>query len=207
MISGYATLAVNATLSITVYASLQNGLANGTDYNADTTIRVISTEDNNIVQDNSNSLPLNISAVKGCNSIGIHGAMTNPYAKGSSFPLYITFRLRSHTLTNGDHLEVDFGNWVPDAAATGVQVFKYKIAGNIYWVPSAATKVSGNRYKVPVYLNYSMTANSVITLLVDTFAPDTYYGAQVPSDQWNQFKIYAYRSNVLKEQKVHRVWT
>ena len=52
-----------------------------------------------------------------------------------------------------------------------------------------------------------MTANSVITLLVDTFAPDTYYGAKVPSDQWNQFKIYAYKNNVLKEQKVHRVWT
>ena len=104
-ISGYATLAVGATLSITVYASIQNGLSNGTLYNnTDTTIRVISSNDNNIIQDNSDQLPLSISAVKGCNSLGIHGMMTNPYAKGSSFPLYITFRLKTHTLTNGDHL-------------------------------------------------------------------------------------------------------
>ena len=110
-------------------------------------------------------------------------------------------------MTNGDYLEVDFGNWVLDTATAGVKVFKYKIAGNIYWVPSTATHVSGNKYKLPVYLNYSMTAGSVITIWVDTFAPDTYYGAQVSVTQWNDFKIYAYKGSTLMEQKVFRIWT
>ena len=180
LISGYASLATSATLSITVHAYIQNGLTNGTNYTADTTITVISSGDNNIISDNSNPVSLNLSPVKGCNSVGLHGTMTNPYSKGSAFPLFITFKLKSHTLTNGDHIEVDFGNWVLDTAQTGVQVFKYKIAGNIYWVPSSSTLVSGNRYKIPVYKNYSMTANSAVTLWVDTFAPDSYYGAKAP---------------------------
>ena len=111
--------------------------------------------------------------------------MTRPYSKGGSFPLFISFQLKTYTLSNGDHIEVDFGNWVLDTGATGVQVFKYKIAGNIYWVPSSATHVSGNRYKIPVYNNYSMTTGNLITLWVDTFAPTSYYGAEVSSDQWN----------------------
>ena len=74
-------------------------------------------------------------------------------------------------------------------------------------MPSSATHVSGNRYKVPVYQNYSMTAGSVITVWVDTLAPDSYYGARVPSSQWNDIKIYAYQGSTLREQKVHRVWT
>ena len=42
MIAGYATLAVNATLSITVWGVIQNGLTNGTSYDADTTVKVVS---------------------------------------------------------------------------------------------------------------------------------------------------------------------
>ena len=133
--------------------------------------------------------------------------MTNPYAKGSSFPLYVSFQLKTHTLVNGDSLEIDFGNWVLDTATTGVQVFKYQVAGSIYWVPSSATVVSGNRFKIPVYENYSMNAGSVITIWVDTFAPDTYYGARIPNTQWNDLKIFAYKGSTLREQKVHRVWT
>ena len=80
IISGYATLAVNASLSITVWASLQNGLANGTNYTADTTVRVISSGDNNIVSANTDQVSLTMSTVKGCNSLALHGTMTNPYA-------------------------------------------------------------------------------------------------------------------------------
>ena len=178
MIAGYATLSANAVLSITVYASIKNALSNGTLYNADATVTVISSGGTNIIQANTNPVALNLSSIKGCNSLGFYGTMTRPYSAGSTFPLYISFQLKSYTLSNGDHIEIDFGNWILDTAATGVQVFKYKIAGNIYWVPSAATKVSGqNRYKIPVYLNYSINAGSYVTLWVDTFAPDAYYGA------------------------------
>ena len=207
MVSGYASLAVSASLSITVWASIQNSLTNGTTYNADTTITVISSGDNNIVSSSTGSVSLPLSATKGLNSIGLSGTMTRPYSQGSAYPLYISFRLRTYTLYNGDYLEVDFGDWVLDTAATGVQVFKYQVSGSIYWTPSTATLVSGNRYRVLVYSNYSMNAGTTITLWVDTFAPDAYYGAKAPSMQWNNFKIYAYRSGTWREHKVFRVWT
>lgn len=207
MISGYATLAVGATLSITVYASIQNSLTAGSTYSASTTVTVISANDNTIISGDTNTASLGLSAVKGCNSLGLSGTMERPYSSGSSFPLYITFRLNTNTLTNGDYLHVDFGNWVLDPAATGIQVFKYQVSGSIYWVPSTATLVSGNIYKVPVYLNYSMVSGTTITLWVDTFAPDAYYGAKIPAIQWNGFKVYAYKSAALVEQQVFRVWT
>ena len=52
-----------------------------------------------------------------------------------------------------------------------------------------------------------MNSGATITLRVNTFAPDNYYGARVPQNQWNNFKIWAYKSNVLREQQVFRVWT
>lgn len=52
-----------------------------------------------------------------------------------------------------------------------------------------------------------MTAGVSITLWVDTFAPTVYYGAQISHAQWNQFQVKAYRSGVLVEQEVFRVWT
>lgn len=79
-------------------------------------------------------------------------------------------------------------------ATYGVKVFKYQLAGTTYWVPSAATLVSGNVYKVPVYNNYSMTAGTQITLWVDTFAPTAYYAAQIPAHHWNTIKLQAYKS-------------
>jgi len=200
LISGYATLGVGATLTITVYAAIQNSLTAGSSYSASTTVTVISAENNNIISANTNTASLSLSAVKGCNALGLSGAMERPYSVGSAFPLFITFRLNTHSLVNGDYLQVDFGNWVLDPASVGVQVFKYQVSGSIYWVPSTATLVSGNIYKIPVYLNYSMTAGTTITLKVDTFAPDTYYGAQSSSIQWNTFKVYAYKSASLVEQ-------
>jgi len=133
--------------------------------------------------------------------------MTRPYSAGTAFPLFVTFRLNTHSLTNGDYLQIDFGNWVLDPAATGIQVFKYQFSGSIYWVPAAATKVSGNIYKIPVYNNYSMNAGVTITIWVDTFSPDTYYGAMNNANRWNTFKIYAYHSAVLVEQAITRIWT
>lgn len=138
--------------------------------------------------------------IRGSNSIGLSGTMNIPYSAGSAFPLFITFQLRSHTLQNGDYLQIDFGDWILDTADTGVRVFKYQIAGNKYWVPSAATHVLDNIFKVPVYSNYSMTAGTQITLWVDTHAPTAYYGAKATKDQWNTFKIYAYDGTTLVEQ-------
>lgn len=207
LVSGYATLAVGATLSITVYAAIQNGLAANNSYSASTTVTVISENDNNIISANTNTVALGLSSVKGSNAVQLHGTMNRPYSSGSTFPLYFSFRLNTNTLTNGDYIQVDLGNWVLDTATTGQQSFKYQISGNIYWVPSAATHVSGNIYKVPVYENYSMNAGTTITLWVDIFSPDTYYGAKVTYIQWNQFKIWAYKSGTLSEQQVYRVWT
>jgi hypothetical protein len=208
LITGYANLAASATLSITVYAAILNGLTPNTNYNADTTITVISSTDSNIIAASTSQVGLALSAVKGSNVVALTGTMTQPYAAGSAFPLYLSFKLRINTLVSGDYIQVDFGSWVLDPAATGVQVFKYQVAGNIYWVPVTGTLISGNIYQLPVYSNYSMAAGSSITLWADTLAPDTYYGASVPSSQWNSFKIYAYKSGgTLVEQEVFRVWT
>lgn len=135
--------------------------------------------------------------------------MNNPYTAGQAFPLYITFQLNTNSLVGGDYLQVDFGNWVLDAATTGTAIFKYQVSGNIYWVPVNGTKLTGNMYKVPVYSStYPMNAGSTITLWVDTFAPTSYYGASVSSTQWNTFKIYAYKSaGTLVEQNIYRIWT
>jgi len=86
--------------------------------------------------------------------------MIRPYSKGNAFPLYIVFKLKSNSLVVGDYIQIDFGSWVLDVATAGQQIFKYQVSGNDYWVPSAATLVSGNVYKIPVYLNYSMIANN-----------------------------------------------
>ena len=104
MVSGYATLGVSATLSITIYASIKNALINGTNYTADTTVRVISSGNNDIVSANTNSILLPLAVDKGLNSLGLSGTMTNPYAEGSSFPLYVSFQLKTHTLNNGDSI-------------------------------------------------------------------------------------------------------
>ena len=121
MVSGYATLAAGATLSLTVYASIQNSLTAGVNYTAYATITVISSKGTNIVSAVTNNLDLSLVATKGCDALGLTGTMNRPYASGSAFPLFITFRLTTNTLTDGDFVQVDFGNWVFDPASAGVQ--------------------------------------------------------------------------------------
>lgn len=182
IISGYGTLAASASLSIKLYMQFNNIAL--TSYSVSVGIVVYSSTDSIIINANTNSLGFTISQW-GSPSLALSGTMNIPYAAGSAYPLYITFKLTSNTLVNGDYLQVDFGNWVIDPATLGTPVFKYQISGNIYWVPSQASLVSGNIWKVPVYLNYSMTLGSVITLMVDSFCPTTYSGAKDPSIQWN----------------------
>lgn len=70
-------------------------------------------------------------------------------------------------MSTGDYVTVNFGNWTIDPAVTeGRVIWKYKVGNNIYWVPSAVTQVSGNIYKIPVYLNYSMPINQIIAVKV-----------------------------------------
>lgn len=194
MISGYAALASSASLNIKLYLEIANLALNN--YAPSVNIVVYSSANNIIIDADTNTLPFTL-ATYGSLDVSLSGKMTIPYTPTNSFPLYITFQLKTNTLVNGDYLQIDFGNWVLDTASTGAQVFKYQLSGTIYWVPAAATLVSGNIYKIPVYSNYSMTAGTQITLWVDTFVPTTYYGAQVNSIQWNTFKVYAYKSAVL----------
>lgn len=198
IISGYGTLATSASLSISLY--MQFNFITPTSYSHNVNIIAYSSAGNIIIDADTGSLGFTINQW-GSSALALSGTMNSQYAAGSAYPLYITFTLTSNTLVNGDYLQVDFGNWIIDPATLGTPVFKYQILGNIYWVPSQASLVSGNIWKVPVYLNYSMVLGNVITLMVDSFCPTTYSGAKVPSIQWNDFKIYAYRStNVLVEQ-------
>jgi hypothetical protein len=204
-IYGYATLSAGASLSIKVYLKINNIAVNT--YTDSVDIIVYSSSAlRNIIDANTGTYSLVLTQIGSLN-LDLSGTMVRPYTSDTSFPLYITFQLRSISLVNGDWLQIDFGNWVLDTASTGVQVFKYKIAGNIYWVPSQATLVSGNIYKIPVYSNYSMPVNNQITLLVDTFAPTSYYGAKSSSTKWNTFKIFAYKSSAVVEQEIARIWT
>jgi hypothetical protein len=207
LIAGYSTLSSSASLSISLYLQLANLNTNGSVYYYPTVnIVVFSSAGNVIINADTNSYSLLLTQT-GPISLSLSGTMTVPYTKGNSFPLFITFQLKTNTLVSGDYLVVDFGNWVLDAATAGVRIFKYQLAGAIYWVPSSATLVSGNIYNVPVYLNYSMTAGVTITLNVDTLAPSSYYGAMNNAIQWNSFKIYAYKSSTLVEQQITRIWT
>lgn len=198
IVSGFGTLATSASLSISLY--LQLNFITPASYSHSVNIIVYSSAANTIINANTASLGFTVNQW-GSPSLALSGTMNRQYAADSAYPLFIKFQLTSNTLVNGDYLQVDFGNWIIDPATLGSPVFKYQIAGNIYWVPSQASLVSGNIWKVPVYLNYSMVSGNVITLMVDSFCPTTYSGAKVPSIQWNDFKIYAYRStNVLVEQ-------
>jgi hypothetical protein len=178
---------------MSLYMQIVGSLTTGTTYYPYANIVVQNANGNNIIAGNTNSFALTPTQ-QGSISVALSGTMTTPYAPTSTYPLFITFRLRTFTLYAGDYLLVDFGSWVLDPATNGVQVFKYQVSGNIYWIPSTATLSSGNIYRVPVYSNYNMVAGSQITLWVDTFAPSTYYGAKVTASQWNTFKIYAYQN-------------
>lgn len=203
LIAGYATLAPSAALSFTIYMAISNSASINTnggannDITATASITVIASDGNNIISAPVNSLLLALVNRRGSTAVALSGTMERPYSAGNSFPLFITFQLTSHSLANGDYLYVNFGSWPLDPATTGKQVFKYQIGSNTYWVPSAATLVSGNTYKVPVYLNYTMSAGTAIKLWVDTLAPTTYYGAQTPQHHWNTLSIQAYQSSTI----------
>lgn len=157
IISGYATLATSASLSIKLYLAIDNiGIGNYSDY---VNIIAYSSANNVIINANTASYSYTI-AQAGSPSLGLSGTMNMPYTSGNAFPLYIKFQLRSNTLVNGDYLLVNFGNWVIDLATSGAQIFKYRLSGTIYWVPSQAIKMSGNTYKIPVYNNYSMNSGN-----------------------------------------------
>lgn len=205
VVSGYGTLAASASLSIKLYMQFNNIAPNP--YSLAVNIIAYSSTDKIII--NANTIDVGFTITQwGSPSLTLSGTMNSQYAAGSAYPLYIAFKLTSNTLVNGDYLQIDFGNWIIDPATLGTPVFKYQTSGSIYWVPSQATLVSGNIWKVPVYLNYSMVLGNIITLMVDSFCPTAYSGAKDPSIQWNDFKIYAYRStNVLVEQQIKRIWT
>jgi hypothetical protein len=95
------------------------------------------------------------------------------------------------------YVEIDFGDWQLDTSATGKVVTSYKVGSNTYYTPCVFTKVSGNKYRFGVYKNvstYSMTANQVITLLIDHVNPDNFYGILVTKTRWNYIKITAHTS-------------
>lgn len=108
-------------------------------------------------------------------------------------------KLRSHTLVNGDYLLLNLGNWTVDTTLNenGATIWKYKVGSSPYWVPTAATKVAGsipNLYKLPVYQNYSMTVNQVITIKVSHILPDNYQGVRITDKTWNLLTVEAYNS-------------
>jgi hypothetical protein len=74
-------------------------------------------------------------------------------------------------------------------------IWKYQVGNNIYWVPSMASLVSGNKYKVPVYENYSMTVNTDIKLRILHLLPDDHEGVYFPNHQWGKISIHAYDSS------------
>jgi hypothetical protein len=85
---------------------------------------------------------------------------------------------------------LDLGNWTVDEANNeGKIVWKYQIGNSIEWIPSLATKLQNNVYKVPVYENYSMTVNTDITLRIFHLLPDNHDGVFFPEHQWNYLKI------------------
>ena len=105
-------------------------------------------------------------------------------------------------------MQVDFGNWTIDPASVeGRVIWKYKVGNNIYWVPTAATLVSGNIYKIPVFQNYSMTAGQLISVKVFQELPDAYQGVFFTQQQFNYLTIKAYNSGgtILEHQYV-RLW-
>jgi hypothetical protein len=165
IIEGYTTLSSSATLSMSLYLQIgdlntsPNASANV--YTQSVNIMAYSSTNAIIINANTNTLTVTL-AQSGSLSLGLSGTMTQPYLVGNSFPLYIVFKLTLNTLTsaNSAYIQVDLGNWVLDTAASGQQIFKYQLSGTNYWVPSAATLVSGNIYKVPVYNNYSMNVNT-----------------------------------------------
>ena len=157
LITGYGSITTSTALSVRLYLQIASNTI-GT-YSSSVTIDVLSAATNTIITANTASLTIT-TTVYGSPTLALSNKMIFPYTTGNSFPLFIVFKLRTNSLVVGDYIQIDFGNWVIDVASSGQQIFKYQVSGNDYWVPSAATLVSGNIYKIPVYLNYSMIVNN-----------------------------------------------
>jgi hypothetical protein len=203
-ISGYSLISAGAALSLSLYLQIANNARNTT-YTPYANIIVYSSAQKVIIDADTASYSLYF-LQNGAPTLGLNGKMNMPYTAGTSYPLYITFQLTTYTLVNGDYLQIDFGTWVVDPATSGAQIFKYQIGSNIYWVPASATLVSGNIYQIPVYSNYTISAGTSITLWIDTVSPTNYQGVITSNINWNIFKIYAYKSGVLREQNIQKIW-
>lgn len=112
--------------------------------------------------------------------------------------LLLSFKLTSQTLVNGDYLLLNLGNWTVDTVSTtpGKITWRYKVGSNYYWIPISAqltpTGTSLNLWKLPVYSNYSMTNNTLITLSIIHIYPDAYQGIKIVNPTWNHFVLEAY---------------
>ena len=61
-------------------------------------------------------------------------------------------------------------------------------------MPASATLVSGNIYKIPVYLNYTMPAGQLIQVKVFQDLADSYSGVYFTQHQFNYLTIKAYNA-------------
>ena len=75
--------------------------------------------------------------------------MTVPHSLNDAFPLYLTLQMKSNTLSGGDWWEVDFGSWpLGTSDEDSLPTIKYKVSGNIYWVPAIVTNLTATKYKI-----------------------------------------------------------
>jgi hypothetical protein len=122
----------------------------------------------------------------------------------------LTFQLASNTLSDNFYITVDFGDWTIDPATSGETICKYRVGGNLYWVPAVFEHVSGNIHKMAVYRNqstYQMTVGQLVTIRIDHINPDGYHGVLVTDTQWNFLKITAHRADgTVIEHQYAEVW-
>lgn len=205
LIAGYNSIASGTTLSITLYLQITNIAPSS--YTATVRIVVYSSSGAKIIDASTSAYSYTVSQY-GPSTLSLMNYMEQTLKKDTAQELDFTFTLTSNTLSNGDYVQVDFGNWTIDPASIeGRLIWKYKVGSNIYWVPAAATLVSGNIYKIPVYQNYSMTAGQLISVKVFQELPDAYQGVYFTQQQFNYLIIKAYNSagTVLEHQYV-RLW-
>lgn len=69
--------------------AVNSGLTIDDTYSTYATIKVVSSEGNNIIQDTSASVTFTLANIRGCTSLSLSNTMNRPYSSGSTFPLYI----------------------------------------------------------------------------------------------------------------------
>ena len=143
-IGGYSQIAASTTLSITLYLQVtQNSLAT---VNPTATIAVISSSGSTIISAPTAACALPVTQYGGY-TLALPSYTVQPIMKGTAQQLYFSFTLRSHTLSSGDYLVVDLGDWTVDPGeAEGLNIWEYKIGSGIYWVPAQTTSISSNKF-------------------------------------------------------------